>query len=653
MKLGIVSALLGSLLVEVTFTATSWPWTTAYDSCWGNCGFYLSSCSCTTGCVYNGNCCQDFNAYCHQTTEDNRGTPTPSGVVGSCGGYFTQWSGEFASPQYPSNYPNYAHCSWRIQSPGTKIISLTFTFVSVEGSPPCRHDAIQVYDGPSTSYPLLGKLCGSQLKEFRSSRNQLTVVFSSDSSVSGRGFRAHWLFVGTSTPVTPTVLPSCRWNCGNYFSSCSCSSSCLYNGNCCHDYYDYCYSTTDIPEITTDSRSCGGRLSGSGSLTSPFYPNYYHDRSNCEWQLSAPAGQRIFLSFVDLDLERCCSCDYVRVYDGPSTNSPLLATMCFNDTRQNFHSSSSNMTVLFRSDISVVARGFKALFSSSLPSNLGHVNCSSGNMTIVIQRSYLSSLGFSWQDLYLDDHHCMPSSVGYDVSFSFPLNMCGTNKEISNGHVVYTNNVRAAHSQSGEITRQTQYFLLHVSCHMERDTTVGNLYQAQEVANSTITGVGRFNATMRFYLSSSFSYPVLESPYVVQLNQYVYVQVQLTRQDSSLDVFLDSCVASPNHDFQTRNYDLLRNGCVRDRTVYVYTNGLRPYARFRFQAFKFLRTHAYVFLRCKVVVCANNDYNSRCRRGCQYRRKRAIDSVLHTRAVTLGPITLQGAQHVVESDSEE
>uniref|UniRef100_A0A4W4FFV1 CUB and zona pellucida-like domains 1, tandem duplicate 1 n=1 Tax=Electrophorus electricus TaxID=8005 RepID=A0A4W4FFV1_ELEEL len=381
--------------------------------------------------------------------------------------------------------------------------------------------------------------------------------------------------------------------------------------------------------VFADSRSCGGRLSGSGSLTSPFYPNYYHDRSNCEWQLSAPAGQRIFLSFVDLD------CDYVRVYDGPSTNSPLLATMCFNDTRQNFHSSSSNMTVLFRSDISVVARGFKALFSS-------HVNCSSGNMTIVIQRSYLSSLGFSWQDLYLDDHHCMPSSVGYDVSFSFPLNMCGTNKEISNGHVVYTNNVRAAHSQSGEITRQTQYFLLHVSCHMERDTTVGNLYQAQEVANSTITGVGRFNATMRFYLSSSFSYPVLESPYVVQLNQYVYVQVQLTRQDSSLDVFLDSCVASPNHDFQTRNYDLLRNGCVRDRTVYVYTNGLRPYARFRFQAFKFLRTHAYVFLRCKVVVCANNDYNSRCRRGCQYRRKRAIDSVLHTRAVTLGPITLQG-----------
>uniref|UniRef100_A0A4W4FHU5 CUB and zona pellucida-like domains 1, tandem duplicate 1 n=1 Tax=Electrophorus electricus TaxID=8005 RepID=A0A4W4FHU5_ELEEL len=383
------------------------------------------------------------------------------GVVGSCGGYFTQWSGEFASPQYPSNYPNYAHCSWRIQSPGTKIISLTFTFLFFNGSPPCRHDAIQVYDGPSTSYPLLGKLCGSQLKEFRSSRNQLTVVFSSDSSVSGRGFRA------------------------------------------------------------------------------------------------------------------------------------LFSTY-------NRHSHTSKIST----------------------------------------ESYLSSLGFSWQDLYLDDHHCMPSSVGYDVSFSFPLNMCGTNKEVMERKAA---GEHRQHSRtSGEITRQTQYFLLHVSCHMERDTTVGNLYQAQEVANSTITGVGRFNATMRFYLSSSFSYPVLESPYVVQLNQYVYVQVQLTRQDSSLDVFLDSCVASPNHDFQTRNYDLLRNGCVRDRTVYVYTNGLRPYARFRFQAFKFLRTHAYVFLRCKVVVCANNDYNSRCRRGCQYRRKRAIDSVLHTRAVTLGPITLQG-----------
>jgi hypothetical protein len=29
---------------------------------------------------------------------------------------------------------------------------------------------------------------------------------------------------------------SCRFSCGSYAGGCSCTSSCRYDGNCCHDY---------------------------------------------------------------------------------------------------------------------------------------------------------------------------------------------------------------------------------------------------------------------------------------------------------------------------------------------------------------------------------------------------------------------------------
>ena len=51
-------------------------------------------------------------------------------------------------------------------------------------------------------------------------------------------------------------------------------------------------------------------------------------------------------------------------------------------------------------------------------------------MNIVIQRSYLSSMGYSGHDLYLNDQYCRPSVSSYQVVFSFPLNTCGTRREV-------------------------------------------------------------------------------------------------------------------------------------------------------------------------------------------------------------------------------
>ena len=82
--------------------------------------------------------------------------------------------------------------------------------------------------------------------------------------------------------------------------------------------------------------------------------------------------------------------------------------------------------------------------------------------------------------------------------------------------------------------------------------------------------------------------------------------------------------------------------CPRDDTFSTHVSGSRSYARFSFQAFKFLRAHPSVYLQCKVLICPANDYNSRCRQGCRTRKTRSLGSQHQMAIMVLGPITLKG-----------
>ncbi|XP_073725455.1 scavenger receptor cysteine-rich domain-containing protein DMBT1 isoform X1 [Misgurnus anguillicaudatus] len=628
---------------------------TASSSCRYNCGYYLGSCSCRYDCHYYGNCCSDYNNYCSSATTEETATASPSCRY-NCG-Y------NLGSCSCRDNCRYYGNCCYDYDN----YCSSATTEETATASPSCRYNC--GYHLGSCSCRDNCRYYGNCCYDYNNYCSSATTEETATASPSCRyncGYhlgscscRDNCRYYGNccydydnyclsaTTEETATASPSCRYNCGYNLGSCSCRDNCRYYGNCCYDYNRYCpLYTTSWPDTTTDYYAeCGGHLYGSGLFSSPSYPNYYYNNAYCVWYLSAQAGQRIFLSFADIQLENCCNCDYISVHDGSSTGYPVLGRICFNDTtHQTFHSSSQYLTVVFRSDSSVVSRGFKAQFTSSLTADQGRVDCSSDNMVIVIQRSYLNSLGLNGNDLYVDDNRCRPTINSTGVVFRFSLDTCGTSKEMMNGYVTYTNNVRASQSQWGEITRQSQ-FLLRVGCRMEPDTVVQILYKAKEDINATITGAGRFNASIAFYNSSSFNQQIYDSPYEVNLNQYMYVQVVLDRRDETLDLFLDTCVASPDpNDFKTRSYDLLRNGCARDSTYYSYINGQQYYARFRFQAFKFLRTHANVYLQCKVIICPGNDSNSRCSRGCQRRRRRSLESNYHTNTLILGPIKLKGVK---------
>ncbi|XP_068576662.1 deleted in malignant brain tumors 1 protein [Cebidichthys violaceus] len=464
-------------------------------------------------------------------------------------------------------------------------------------------------------------------------------------------------FCQTSTQgPTVTARPSCYNNCGGYMGSCSCSSSCQYYGNCCYDFYSYCQVTTDMP---TTASPCGGSLFGSGTFSSPNHPNHYYDNAYCVWQLRAAYDQRIFLAFTYLQLENCCSCDYIAIYDGPSVSSRYLGKVCnnnnnnTNNTNSTFYSTSNYLTVLFRTDSSVVGRGFNADFISSLPPSSGRVDCSSDNMNIVIQRTYLNSLGYDGQSLYLNDPHCRPQVSRYQVVFNFPINTCGNVRKFENGRVVYTNTLRAYTSSSGDITRQS-HLKLSVGCRMEQDSVAQIQYIVRHHDNSSITGTGRFNTSMDFYTSSSFYYQVTQVPYEVTLNQHLFVQVDLRRADGSLVLYLDTCVTSPSpHDFQTRPYYLVRNGCPVDNTYQAYVTGSRAYTRFTFKAFQFLRATESVYIQCKVLICQASDYHSRCRRGCNKRVARDLGSAHDSHTLVLGPIKLKDPEKKEEETHKQ
>ena len=61
--------------------------------------------------------------------------------------------GTFATPLYPSNYPNRVDCTWEIIADANHVIQLTFDTFTLEGPSYCPYDWVEIFDGDT----LLGK----------------------------------------------------------------------------------------------------------------------------------------------------------------------------------------------------------------------------------------------------------------------------------------------------------------------------------------------------------------------------------------------------------------------------------------------------------------------------------------------------------------
>lgn len=103
-----------------------------------------------------------------------------------------------------------------------------------------------------------------------------------------------------------------------------------------------------------------------GIFTSNNYPSAYPNNCDCVWLIRVPSGQAS-LKFSSFNIQSTpnCDSDYMRIYDGPSKNSPvLLDKMCGSQTIPPLIASTSQMLVQFVSDGAVAGVGFQASYSS-------------------------------------------------------------------------------------------------------------------------------------------------------------------------------------------------------------------------------------------------------------------------------------------------
>lgn len=87
-------------------------------------------------------------------------------------------------------------------------VHLTFPLFDVEagdqGGTICNYDNLKIYDGPNTTYPLIGTYCNNNLPPatISSSSSSITILFTSDPGLEESGFQIDWTCdIATSAPT--------------------------------------------------------------------------------------------------------------------------------------------------------------------------------------------------------------------------------------------------------------------------------------------------------------------------------------------------------------------------------------------------------------------------------------------------------------------
>ncbi|XP_035867009.1 CUB and sushi domain-containing protein 1 [Phyllostomus discolor] len=288
--------------------------------------------------------------------------PLPS-CVAECGGQIhAATSGRLLSPGYPAPYDNNLHCTWVIEADPGKTISLHFIVFDTE----TNHDILKVWDGPLESHVLLQEWSGSALPgDIHSTFNSLTLQFDSDFFISKSGFSVQF-----STSVASTCNdPGVPQNGTRYGDSREPGDTVTFQ---CDPGYQLqgqeritCVQLNTRffwqPDPPTCRAACGGNLTGpAGVILSPNYPQPYPPGKECDWTITVNPDFVIALIFKSFNMEP--SYDFLHVYEGADSNSPLIGSFQGAQAPDRIESSGNSLFLAFRSDASVGLSGFAIEF---------------------------------------------------------------------------------------------------------------------------------------------------------------------------------------------------------------------------------------------------------------------------------------------------
>jgi Zn-dependent metalloprotease len=220
-----------------------------------------------------------------------------------------------------SNYCNNQDCSWLIKPDQATSITLNFEEFDLEETSSdgkTIYDAVEVYDGSTTSSKLLGRFTGNSLPPtISTSGGAMLVRFYSDLEVNLTGFKASY----TSTQNS------------------------------------FCSGTT------TTLTAINGSFSD-GSST-----NKYANNTSCSWLIDPPNASTITLSFTAFNTES--DNDGVIVYDGKDNSAPLIGKYSGQGIPAPVTSTGGKMLIEFFTDPALREDGWNANYTSTIATGIG------------------------------------------------------------------------------------------------------------------------------------------------------------------------------------------------------------------------------------------------------------------------------------------
>ncbi|XP_035382269.1 CUB and sushi domain-containing protein 3 [Electrophorus electricus] len=291
--------------------------------------------------------------------------PSPPNCIAPCGGNITGSSGFILSPNFPHPYPHSKDCDWFITVHSDYVISLAFISFSIEPN----YDFLYIYDGPHGNNHLIGTFQDGKLPEkLESSSNVMHIAFRSDGSVSYTGFHLEYKAKLREACFDPgSVMNGTRVGSDYKLGS-------TVTFHCEPGYQLQGYSTltcvmgqTNRPEwnrpLPGCQAPCGSRSATSeGTVLSPNYPHNYTQGRVCVYEIAVPGEFVLFGQFLFF---QTTPSDVVDIYDGPSSESPLLTSIYGWHSGEPLPLSSGNeITIKFTTEGPNTAKGFHFVYQA-------------------------------------------------------------------------------------------------------------------------------------------------------------------------------------------------------------------------------------------------------------------------------------------------
>ncbi|XP_069575859.1 uncharacterized protein [Brachyistius frenatus] len=283
---------------------------------------------------------------------------------------------------------------------------------------------------------------------------------------------------------------------------------------------------------------------------------------------------------------------------------------------------------------------------ASITQGKATVQCSPNKMMVALDKA--SMPGIDENFLELRDPSCTLTSNRTHIMGSISFSTCGTKLEDKGDYIVFKNEINSFELPN-EIVIRRKTVKIDFSCQFPKTISISSYYNLHKSDYIfTESSFGSFGYTFEIFRDENFTNKVEASAYPVEVKllQTIFMGIQANSELPNVTLFVESCKATPDDNPEnSRSYDLIENGCLKDETVIVHPSDQNEF-NFEVQAFKFTGNYDQVYITCAVILCEPGNPFSRCAEGClkepSRRRRRGLSKETSTHYITQGPLQFIG-----------